>query len=102
LGPRRGARRRRLGAEASGVRTGGEELGGADHADAGFGEQRGRELADEQLQLGLEIVRFGLERERPSRARAQRDDRRAVLCRLGGARAEAGAADELLVGRKAA
>jgi hypothetical protein len=45
-------------ADPAGVRPGDDQLGGADRADAGLGEQGGCELADELSDRGLEL--FGL------------------------------------------
>jgi hypothetical protein len=89
-----------LGAEAAAMRPRAEELGSADHTDARLGEQRGCELLHERLELRLQVGGLRLECEGAPRRRAERDDRRAMLDRLSGARAQAGAAGELLVGRQ--
>ncbi len=43
------------------VGEGDEQLGGGDGADAGLGEQLGREFADERNEFVFEVVGFGLE-----------------------------------------
>jgi len=53
-----------FGAEAAGMLPGAEELRGGDRADAGLGEERGRERADELVQLRLELGCLSSERER--------------------------------------
>src|SRR5688500_2700678 len=64
------------------VRPGAVELGGADRPDADLGEQLGHGVFDESLDLRLEIVGLGLERENAPRGVAQREHGRAVLGRM--------------------
>jgi hypothetical protein len=76
-----------LRAQPAGVGPGVDDLGGADHADARLGQQLGHEPDHELLELGLQVVGLGLQRERAPGGTAQAGDGRAMLDRLAGASA---------------
>jgi hypothetical protein len=50
---------RGLGTEPAGVGPGVEDLAGGDGPDAGFGDELGRGVVDEQLELGFQVVGLG-------------------------------------------
>jgi hypothetical protein len=95
-------RERRLRAQPARVRPRVDQLRGGEDTDAGLGEQLRADPLDEQLELGFQVVSFGLERQHPTGRRPQRLDRHPVLGRLRrrGAKSRA-AGDQLCVGAAA-
>jgi hypothetical protein len=74
-----------LRAQPADVGPGVDDLRGADHAHARLGQQLGHEPDHELLELGLQVVGLGLQRERTPGGTAQAGDGRAMLDRLAGA-----------------
>jgi hypothetical protein len=95
-------RERAIVAEPAGVRPGAEQLRGADRADADLVQQPRHVGLDELLELGFEVVGFGLEGKDPSGGVTQRDHGRPVLGRVRWQRPQSSAASDELVGVMAA
>src|SRR5918911_4439168 len=71
-----------------------EDLGRTDDADATFGQQHRRGLSDQLLELGLQLIRLGLEGQRTTRGHPQGNDAEPMLDRMPQLGSQASAAGE--------